>query len=81
MSAERQTGSNAARISYRAIWYRAVTVTPQVFIDAFPLEWADAQKRGLDENSFARESLRECDFETLVELGSDEIDEFDVEPV
>lgn len=67
--------------SYRVIWHQAVTVSTSTFIEEFPEEWADAQRRGLSENEFAIESIRACDFETLVDIGSNPDDNFDWEPL
>jgi hypothetical protein len=56
-------------------------VSTSTFIEEFPEEWADAQRRGLSENEFAIESIRACDFETLVDIGSNPDDNFDWEPL
>jgi len=66
--------------TYRAVFYQAVTLTSQELIEAFDSEWRNAQARGLDEDAFTRESMDECDFETLVDLGSNYVANFEVEP-
>lgn len=66
--------------AYRAVFYQAVTITSQELIDAFPDEWKHAQGQGLDEDAFARESMDECDFLTLVDLGSNYVSDFETEP-
>ena len=66
--------------AYRVVWYQAVTVSTQQFIDAFGAEWENAQERGLDEEAFARESIQECDFETLADLGVNYVSDLEWEP-
>jgi hypothetical protein len=65
---------------YRVVWYQAVTVTARQLIDAFGTEWEHAQGLGLNEDDFARESIDECDFLTLVDLGSNYVQNFECEP-
>ena len=67
--------------AYRVVFYQAVTITSQELIDAFGAEWEYAKGQGLDEDAFARESMDECDFLTLVDLGSNYVNDFEVEPV
>ena len=64
---------------YRVTLFRAVTVDAKAFIRDFPGEWKNAQARGLDAEAFAVESIKECDFDTLCNIGWNETDDFEWE--
>ncbi len=69
---------SADGLRYRVEYRWQIEITAEAFIEAFPEEWDDAQRRGLDEDGFARESIHECDLDTLADLGEDVIDDWDV---
>jgi len=66
-------------LRYRVEWRRTVEVTAKELIEAFDAEWVDAQKRGLNEDAFARECLAECDFDTLADVGREQDDNWEVD--
>jgi hypothetical protein len=71
--------SDPAAVRYRVRWERTTYVTAADFIENFPDEWEDAQKRGGDVEAFTVESIKVCDYATLEAIGTCGIDDFDWE--
>ena len=62
---------------WRVGWSRDIEIESAALIKAFPGEWANAQQRKLSEDAFAVECFKECDWETLVKLGDEGLDDYE----
>ncbi len=64
---------------YRIEFNQEIEINSAVLIAEFGGEWDDAQKRGLDEDGFARECFGICDWETLMDFATNHRDRWEVD--